>query len=162
MTLNAIMKQFFDENEFQYLSDRIAIIREDGISLYSNSGNDFESATISALVSGLWQAAKSLNSLVETKDDFLDFRMAFDSSSNGIYILPFQLRSEEYYFCSIYKDRANPAKLKRDVRLLKENLEVYLSSIELEKESPSGREGYLFKDISDEEIDRMFDVAGAN
>ena len=55
MNLNATIKQFIHENNFQKLSDRIVIIRYDGISIYSNAEDDFESATICALVSGVWQ-----------------------------------------------------------------------------------------------------------
>ena len=83
MNLNAAIKLFFNENDFQKLSDRILIIRSDGLTLYSNVQNNFENATTSALVSGLWQAAKSLNSMVKSEEDFHDFKLSFDSSEKA-------------------------------------------------------------------------------
>ena len=163
MNLSSALKLFFHENDFQKLSDRISIIRYDGITVYSNVRDDFESATTSALVSGLWQAAKSLNSMVKTNNEFIDFKLSFDSSENGLFILPFLLDKKEYYLCTIYKDVVNPAKLKRDMRIIKENLEVYLEDFSFAPTSSkqAGREGFLFKDITDEEIDRLFDYGEA-
>jgi len=160
MNLNAAIKLFFNENDFQKLSDRILIIRSDGLTLYSNGCNDFENATTSALVSGLWQAAKSLNSMVKSEEDFQDFKLSFDSRENGLFIMPFLLNKEEYYLCTIYKEVMNPAKLKRDMRLVKENLEVFLKDFSFDLASAEGRESFLFKDITDEEINRLFDVEG--
>lgn len=161
MNLNSAIKLFFDENDFQRLSDRILIMREDGLTLYSNTENDFESASTSALVSGLWQGAKSLNSIVQTKAEFLDFKLSFDSSENGLFILPFLLNKEEYYLCTIYKEVVNPGKLKRDMRLVKENLEVFLKDFSFESlESGKNRKEFLFKDITDEEMNRLFDFEG--
>lgn len=163
MNLSSAIKLFFHENDFQKLSDRISVIRFDGITIYSNIKNDFESASASALVSGLWQAAKSLNSMVESRSEFMDFKLSFDSSENGLFILPFMLNKQEYYLCTIYKDVVNPGKLKRDMRLIKENLEVYLEdfSFDLSNRPRAGRDSFLFKDITDEEIDRMFDCGEA-
>lgn len=161
MNLSSAIKLFFHENDFQKLSDRISVIRHDGISVYSNVKNDFESASISALVGGLWQGAKSLNSLVKTNNEFLDFKLSFDSSENGLFIMPFLLNKQEYYLCTIYKDVVNPAKLKRDMRLIKENLEVYLEDFSFELDHRAGRESFLFKDITDAEIDRLFDLGEA-
>ena len=160
MNLNAAIKLFFNENDFQKLSDRILIIRSDGLTLYSNVQNNFENATTSALVSGLWQAAKSLNSMVKSEEDFQDFKLSFDSRENGLFIMPFLLNKEEYYLCTIYKEVMNPAKLKRDMRLVKENLEVFLKDFSFDLESAEGRESFLFKDITDEEMNRLFDVEG--
>jgi len=160
MNLNGMIKQFFDENGFGLLADRIAVIRFDGICLYSNVEDDFESASICALVSGLWQAAKSLNSLVGANQNFYDYRLGFDTTENGLYVVPFKFRNEEYFVCGIYKDTANPAKLKRNLRLLKENLEVFLQAIARDyKTDTAGRSGYLFTDISDAEIDSLFDFS---
>lgn len=159
MNLSSAIKLFFHENDFQKLSDRISIIRYDGITIYSNVKNDFESASASALVSGLWQAAKSLNSMVQSQNEFIDFKLSFDSSENGLFILPFLLNKQEYYLCTIYKDVVNPGKLKRDMRLIKENLEVYLEDFAFNgaEQERAGKESFLFKDITDEEIDRLFD-----
>ncbi len=162
MNLNQAIKLFFHENDFQKLSERILIMRADGLTLYSNHENDSESASTSALVSGLWQGAKSLNSMVQTRGEFLDFKLSFDSSENGLFIMPFLLNKEEYYLCTIYKDVINPAKLKRNMRIIKENLEVFLEDFAKDflKVGQTKNEGFLFKDITDEEMNRLFDFEG--
>ena len=160
MNLNGMVKQFFDENAFGLLADRITVIRYDGICVYSNVKDDFESASICALVSGLWQAAKSLNSLVGANQNFYNYRLGFDTTENGLYVLPFKFKEEEYFICGIYKDTANPAKLKRNLRLLKENLEVFMQAIAADyKADKRDRSGYLFTDISDSEMDSLFDFS---
>lgn len=158
MNLNAIIKKFIHDHSFQDLSERIVIIRYDGISVYSNAQDDFESATICALVSGLWQAAKSLNTLIENGEDFFEHRLSFDTTANGIYILPIKILQDEYFVCSLYKDIANPAKLKRNLRQLKDKLEIHLESVEVDK--TIDRSGYLFKNITDAEIDKIFEYGG--
>jgi len=155
MNLNATIKKFIHENNFQKLSERIVIIRYDGISIYSNAQDDFESATICALVSGLWQAAKQLNTLIDNDNDFFEHRLSFDTTANGLYILPIKIFKEEYFVCSLYKDISNPAKLKRDLRQLKEKLELHLEGVVVEQKID--RSGYLFKNITDEEIDKIFE-----
>ena len=74
--------------------------------------------------------------------------------------MPFLLNKEEYHLCTIYKEVMNPAKLKRDMRLVKENLEVFLKDFSFDLISVEGRESFLFKDITDEEMNRLFDVEG--
>ena len=158
MNLNILVKQFFVENDYQKISDRIIVLRSDGIKVYSNFENDTEAASIGALVSGLWQAAETLASMDNNKKDYLDFRLGFDSSSDGLYVLPLTVLGSTYYICAIYKDASNPAKMKRHLRLLKDNLEVYLSELSLDNEE--NRNGYLFSEISDDEMDNLFSFGG--
>lgn len=160
MNINLFIKQFFIENEYQKLANRVVVLRGDGIDLYSNIEDKFETSSICALVAGLWQAAKSLSSFISTNNDFFEFRLGFDTSSSGLYVLPFNFRENEYYICAIYKESDNPALLKRHLRLLKQNLETFLSAIEFEpkvnKSTSIQREGYLFNNITDEEMDKLF------
>lgn len=155
MNLNALIKKFIQENNYQTLSQRFVVIRHDGISIYSNAEDDFESASICALVSGVWQAAKSLNSLVDSENSFYNHRLSFDTSSTGFSVLPIKIMDEEYYICSIYKDVSNPAKLKQQMRVFKDKLENYLLNNSFENQVD--RSGYLFKNITDEEIDKIFE-----
>lgn len=156
MNLNSHLKNFFFENEYDRLADDISIIRKDGIPVFSNRGK--ASVTIGALISGLWQASQSLTSQVSDKDSFSDFRLAFDSSDQGVYILPVTIFGETYFLSAIYKNEINPGKLKNQMRLIKSNIEIYMSSFKRTK--TENREGYLFEDITDEEIDQLFQVSG--
>lgn len=160
MNLNLLVKQFFIENDFHLIADKVSLIRYDGITLFSNSNNDFDSASTSALVAGLWQAAKSLNQLVSSEEGFYDFRLSFDTTNKGLLILPLQINLQEYFLCAIYKNAVNPGKLKRNIKLVKENLETFLKDFDFKSQPEEGRQTYLFKDISDEEIDHLFEFGG--
>ena len=158
--LQEALKLFFDENDFSLIADRIDVIRYDGISFYSNKEFEFHSASTQALVGGLWQAATSLSSLVKQESEFMDFRLSFDDASHGIYVLPLIISGDEFYLSAIFKDAQNPGKLKRDIRLLKENIMTYCQGLEILQETQiytSDRSGYLFSEITDEEMDQLFD-----
>mgnify|MGYP000353386217 CR=1 FL=1 len=104
MNLGVLVKQFFEENEYHKLAQRVSVIRHDGIDLYTNVENKLEASSIGALVSGLWQAAQSLSKLIADQTDFFEFRLAFDTSSSGLYVLPFSINGSDYYICAIYTD----------------------------------------------------------
>ena len=135
-----------------------SLIDSDGISIYSNCEDKFEVSTIGALTSGLWQAAESLSAIVGKNNDFFEFRLGFDTSSDGLYILPVKIINEMYFVCIIYGKSENPGKLKRNIRQLKDSLEVFLSKFSLDVEK--NREEYLFQNISDVEMDKLFAYGG--
>lgn len=154
MNLNKIIKHFFMENDYHLMAAKTAVVRSDGIVLFSNSESFEESSSIGALVGGLWQAATSLNSIVSNKNKEFDFRLSFDTSNQGIYILPININKKEFYICAIYNEVDNPALLKRNLRNLQGNLENFLSDYNFKK--LESREDYLFKNITDEEMDNLF------
>lgn len=156
MNVNAIVKQFFIENDFHKIASKMAVVRQDGHIVYANTENFNESHSIGALVGGLWQAAEALNSLVSTNSDIYDFRLSFDTSAQGIYVLPFELSKNVFYICAIYKEINNPAVLKKNLRNLKDTLSFYLDETVDTREIK--REGYLFNNISDEEMDKLFNL----
>lgn len=156
MNINTVVKQFFVENDFHKLASKMAVVRHDGVIVYSNTENFNESYSIGALVGGLWQAAEALNSLVSEQSNIFDFRLSFDTTERGIYVLPFILNKSTYYICAIYKDMNNPAVLKNTLRNLKDTLSFYLD--EMIEAPVKTRDGYLFTDITDDEMDRLFNL----
>ena len=154
MNLSTIIKQFFIENDFDKLAQKTAVVRNDGIVLFSNSKDFKESSSIGALVGGLWQAAQSLNTIVSGDSDVLEFRLSFDTSNQGIYILPFTINKKEYYICAIYNEVNNPALLKRNLRNIKNNLSDFLKEYCVTTEE--NKADYLFQNITDEEMDNLF------
>tara|TARA_Y100000385_G_C13017201_1_gene604418 strand:- start:446 stop:925 length:480 start_codon:yes stop_codon:yes gene_type:complete len=156
MNINTIVKQFFVENDFHKLASKMAVVRHDGVIVYSNTENFNESYSIGALVGGLWQAAEALNSLISEQSNIFDFRLSFDTSERGIYVLPFVLNKSTYYICAIYKDTNNPALLKNRLRNLKDTLSFYLD--EMVEAPVKTRDGYLFTDITDDEMDKLFNL----
>ncbi|MBD64141.1 MAG: hypothetical protein CME62_02965 [Halobacteriovoraceae bacterium] len=158
MNLSEKLKSHILKTEVCQCCERLSIIRHDGICLFSNAEDNFESASISALVSGLWQAAESLNGLATSDKSFSEYRLSFDTTNNGLYVLPLLLNQEDYYLCAIFNQVDNPAKLKRELRVLKQELENN-NSIRTHS-TQADRAGYLFKDITDEEINKIFEVSG--
>ena len=159
MNLNTLVSRFFDEENYGKLAEKIVVLRSDGISVYSNIEDNFEAASIGALVSGVWQAAESLSGFLKSDNNFYEFRLGFDTTADGLFILPLKILNKRYYICAIYKSVDNPAKLKRNISLLKNNLELYLSELSIDAEE--NRKGYLFDNISDDEMDRLFSFGGA-
>lgn len=139
---------------------RIFVTREDGITIYDTI-QDATTTSVAALVSGVWQASEALMGLVRNDRDVMDFRLGFDTSSQGIYLFPFSLSGNRYFLGAIYNDCLNPGQLKRQVAMLKEELSLEYANEEVSTESTNmTRDGYLFHDITDEEMDRLFSIGG--
>lgn len=139
---------------------RLFVTREDGITIY-DSVQDKTTTSVAALVSGVWQASEALMSLVTGENEAMDFRLGFDTSSQGIYLFPFSLDGKRYFLGAIYSDCLNPGLLKRQVGLIKEEMEITLQKTMTPKTAISSkRQGYLFQDITDLEMDRLFALGG--
>jgi len=136
---------------------RLFVTREDGITIYDTVQNQ-TTTSVSALVSGVWQASEALMGLAHPSQDVMEFRLGFDTSSQGIYLFPFSLTGKRYFLGAIYHDCVNPGQLKRQVAMIKEEMDRLFVElpVEIKKVKTSGREGFLFNEITDEEIDRLF------
>ena len=139
---------------------RLFVTREDGITVY-DSIQDATTTSVAALVSGVWQASEALMGLVKTDLEIMDFRLGFDTSSEGIYLCPFTMSGKRYFLGAIYNSCLNPGQLKRQVAMIKEEIDQLLlkDEIKAERRPEVKREGYLFQDITDEEIDRLFSLS---
>lgn len=139
---------------------RLFVTREDGITIYDSVQNN-TTTSVAALVSGVWQASEALMNLVYKQNEVMDFRLGFDTSSQGIYLFPFSLSGKRYFLGAIYSDCLNPGQLKRQIAMIKEEMERIFEAEPLpQKTIMSTRSGYLFQDISDAEIDRLFSLGG--
>lgn len=139
---------------------RLFVTREDGITVY-DSVQDKTTTSVAALVSGVWQASEALMGMVNKDQNVMEFRLAFDTSEQGIYLFPFELSGKRYFLGAIYKECVNPGQLKRQIALVKEELDrVFAETNPVVKKTTQApvREGFLFKEITDEEIDRLFQV----
>ena len=70
---------------------RLFVTREDGITVY-DSIQDQTTTSVAALVSGVWQASEALMGLVRQNQKPMEFRLGFDTSSEGIYLFLFLYR----------------------------------------------------------------------
>lgn len=140
---------------------RLFVSREDGITIYDSVQNQ-TTTSVSALVSGVWQASEALMGIVSPSSSVMEFRFAFDTSSQGVYLFPLSIAGKRYFLGALYQDSVNPGQLKRQVAMIKEEMDRLFQNEQVApKAKPSvSREGYLFKEITDEEMDRLFSVGG--
>lgn len=138
---------------------RLFVTREDGITIYDTVQNQ-TTTSVSALVSGVWQASEALMGIAHPGQNVMEFRLGFDTSSQGIYLFPFSFSGNRYFLGAIYHDCTNPGQLKRQVALIKDEMDRLFESEPLNKlqSKSSNRTGFLFQEISDDEIDRLFSV----
>jgi hypothetical protein len=152
--------KFILEPKLNGLNARLFVTREDGITIYDSVQNN-TTTSVAALVSGVWQASEALMNLVHNQNEVMDFRLGFDTSSQGIYLFPFELSGKRYFLGAIYNNCLNPGQLKRQISMIKVEMEtIFLNEPLPQKIIMSSRQGYLFQDISDVEIDRLFSLGG--
>lgn len=148
------------EPKLSGINARLFVTRDDGITIYDSVQNN-TTTSVAALVSGVWQASEALMDLVHKPNEVMEFRLGFDTSSQGIFLFPFLLTGKKYFLGALYNDCLNPGQLKRQIALIKEEMErIFINEPIPKKAIMSTREGYLFQDISDAEIDRIFSLGG--
>ena len=148
------------EPKLDGINARLFVTREDGITIYDSIQNN-TTTSVAALVSGVWQASEALMGLVYKQSDVMDFRLGFDTSAQGIFLFPFSLSGKRYFLGAIYNECLNPGQLKRQIALIKEEMERLFINEPIPKKSVvSKRQDFLFQDISDAEIDRLFSLGG--
>ncbi len=179
MTTNVVemLKKYFVENSSD--DNTILILRHDGIILYSNKE---KMAQTGALLVGAWSA---LDSLLADKSSG-EFRLGFDNSSSGIYALPLLISGEQHYLVCLYFKRKNPGFIKYELRKMADKICKHLlektagpevpfddkdyqenkelnsekTGFSVMKKNEDDRKSYLFYDVTDDEISRLFSSVG--
>ncbi|MBY0413046.1 MAG: hypothetical protein K2Q18_02720 [Bdellovibrionales bacterium] len=161
------VQAFFDSCEIDAKISRFSffMIRSDGVVLYHNDNlkNSMSKSSIGALLSGVWQASKALSEFIPKEEAKEGYRLSFDTSSQGIYIVPISTDVDELYLGLIYHDEVNPGFIKNKMRemaasfgeFLNQELKDHKATQEL-KNNVFDKNDYLFADISDAEMDRLF------
>ncbi|MBL7665458.1 MAG: hypothetical protein JNM93_10030 [Bacteriovoracaceae bacterium] len=154
--MNTLFQYFFDNHEHPFREEKIFITRRDGHLLFTNQKN-MDAHSAGALISGVWQAAHALGHYIPgfKMDDY--YRLSFDTSSKGLYIFPFLVQKDDYYFGITYSGKVNPGQLKMQVQNLASKLETFAQN-NMKKFKTKDREGFLFKEITDAEMDRLFSI----
>lgn len=134
--------------------------RNDGVILYEHKKADhfIDSSGVGALMGGLWHAAEALMSFVPANPEQSEiFRLSFDTSSRGVHILPFSIKGRGYLFGTIFFEEENPAIIKNNMRNLLAKIEIFFeneSFVNTKQEEKA--DPFLFKNISDDEVDKLF------
>jgi hypothetical protein len=162
------VETFFKSCEIDEKLNRYSffLIRYDGVVLYHNNnlGNSLSKSSIGALLGGVWQAARALADFIPKEESKEGYRLSFDTSSQGVYIVPITVGAEELYLGLIYHDEVNPGFIKNKMREMATSFGEFLEQ-EL-KESfgknqvrSNENNDFLFGDITDTEMDRLFAFA---
>lgn len=137
------------------------LIRYDGVVLYHNNNlaDSLSKSSIGALLGGVWQAARALADFIPKAETKEAYRLSFDTSSQGIYIVPITVGEVELYLGLIYHDEVNPGFIKNKIREIAtsfgEFLELELKG-SLDKKKMNPDNNFLFGEISDTEMDSLF------
>lgn len=164
------VKEFFDSCEIDEKINRFSffMIRADGVVLYHNNNmvNQMDKSSIGALLSGVWQASKALSSFIPNDKKQDGYRLSFDTSSQGIYIVPVANNLEELYMGLIYHEEINPGFIKSKMREMAKGFSEYLNDaikndkdLNAKKNKSENLDDFLFSDISDSEMDQLFAFA---
>ncbi len=137
---------------------RLFVVRSDGLIVW-DAKPDFQTQALGALCSGVWDASKAM-ALTAGQKSVSGFRLVFDSTDHGVLIIPIEDIGQDIFLAAIYERCLNPALLKRQVHNLGLKLAAHVRSLPRVSTSQkvTKREGYLFNEISDEEMDRLFGI----
>jgi hypothetical protein len=154
--------EYADINQLKNSS--LFLCRQDGVPIYHNKGlgHDVSEASIGALLGGVWQAARALAEFIPTHDAEDVYRLSFDTSSRGLYIVPAEVDGQDYYLGLIYFEELNPGFVKSRLRDLCFRFISYMEARvdEAPKAKAKKVTDYLFNDISDDEMDKLFTISG--
>ncbi|MEI8345930.1 MAG: hypothetical protein WCG27_00575 [Pseudomonadota bacterium] len=158
------LEKFFDENftRFDLENVNIFFCRPDGVLLYRKQTltDSLSENSIGALLGGVWQAAQALASFLPQSSLPEIFRLSFDTSSQGIYILPVRWKKKDYYLAIIFHNEDNPGAIKLRLREFSNKLTEYLEKEAVDSSRTKGEDGFLFRNITDEEMNKLFAFAG--
>jgi predicted regulator of Ras-like GTPase activity (Roadblock/LC7/MglB family) len=146
------LKNFFDQQLTKNLKDHcFLLLREDGHIIYRRSSDVKISHEVGALVAGLSQAASALCKFVDKEESDM-FRFSSECGEKGFYIIPVSLNKNNYYLTVIFKAETNPSLMKMEARIFARNLE----QLKIDHEQKKSSSKFLFDNLKDEEVDRLF------
>lgn len=152
MSINKDLIKKINEYEIDNLHD-FFIFRSDGVPLYVKNENRKNS--IGALVAGVYHASTELMNKNDMNTE--EYNLNFSDTSSGVHIIKINVKDQDFFLGSVYKNEINPGKLKVELRKISKKFINILCEIKAEVKV---RNEFLFKDISDKEIDAMFSTVG--
>ncbi len=155
--LPKLAHEFFSEvaDLSQLTNSSLFLCRSDGVPLYVKNelNSEFDDASVGALLGGVWQAARAMASFIPNSSMEEEYRLSFDTSDKGIYIVPVDLDGEEVYLGLIYFNEVNPGMVKAKLREISWRLSEFWTMVNIK---PEVQDSNLFNNITDEEMDNLF------
>jgi|SRR5690606_20155284 len=130
----------------------LMIANQDGICLFSNK-KDASDISLGALLGGVWQASRALLDVKKIGHSRIsELRLAYDDGENGFCVVAVEIAGRLSYACLLFSNEVAPGAVRTQLRHWCDDLAECLK----DWKAPASRSGYLFKDVTDEEIDRLF------
>jgi hypothetical protein len=141
------------QNDFETAT--VLVLTEEGqvLTQFGRPLDDNRIHQSGVLMAGAWQASITL---LQNKDK--DQILSLGDSNSGFFIAPFT-HHHTLLIGVIFNDHLNPGLLKMKTKLLRNFMSENLSSKNNEVRKKN-KEDYLFKNITDEELNRLFSFAG--
>jgi hypothetical protein len=143
------------EDQDSFIDGHVYIFADDGrvITMFGREKDDIDVHSTGALMAGAWQASIALNG---TKGLSEDQTLMLGDTKSGFLIIPFN-GTMKMNLGVVYNNYTNPGKLKMKTRLLRD---FFSNNIKLEIKEKISKQNYLFKNITDAELDKLFSFAG--
>lgn len=134
------------------------VSRDDGTSLYQKSylETPVDQQSVGALSCGVWQAASAMVSFLPGKQAS-SFTLQFSDTYSGVVIHPLSYLGETFFVGVLFTDKINPGQTKSRLKSVASKFENYLEQSKKSNQERSKKENsFLFDDISDGEMDKLF------
>ncbi len=142
------IKENFNYFTKQHKDLNLFLIRDDGHTLIRSHEKDEHHLAV--LISSMWNASHAASKIFDHYS--LDqYRLGFDCGDKGLFILPIKKNDKVILLGCVFKNALQTGKLKQEIRNLANEIGEYF-----EDESQDRYEDFIFKDLSDEEIDQVF------
>lgn len=160
---DSLEKQMLDlykhcPHQDSFLQSSLVVMTEEGqvvVELGLPLGRDKVHQT-GVLLAGAWQASLALSEENQNNEEKV---LSLGSSDSGFLVLPFSYH-HKLILGVVYQNDLNPGKLKMKSKLLRDFLSENLSQQVVDNNQQEKDENYLFKNITDDELDELFSFAG--
>ena len=144
-----VINDHCQQHNFPLTNVQFFIVKDDSTYFVTNHGEVDEQASV--LIGAMFSAAENLRETLSVNEDyFLDF----SDGENGLLMCALEKRS--FYVGVRFSSVLNKGKIKHILKLLSQKM---MSSEFLNEQSERG--SFLFKNITDEEVDSIFRVVRA-
>ncbi len=115
-----------------------------------------ELQSLGALLAGVWQASEALKDFMSEEDSREDLKLNFQNAHSGYLLLPPTQKNPRIVFAFVFEKQTNPGKIKHLAGKIRDHFdEIEIMNLDTGKE-----EELLFKDITEDEVDKLFSFAG--
>jgi len=160
MSVEKTLQEHFEKLSFDTPRNGFTVlaISADGqvLSQMGDKKDSKELQSLGALLAGVWQASEALKDFMSEDESKENLRLSFQNAHSGYLILPPSEKNPKIIFAFLFEKQTNPGKLKH----LAGKIKNHFNEIEILNKDSSESEEFLFKNITEDEVDKLFSFAG--